>query len=101
MRWLFRPSSYIVLLALLAVGAVVWIYSTTRMPTRPVPLPVQEHDREIAWLNAATGATAWQRFVQAAASATDAEVGEAFPRLTTAVPEIAIPLPGQRGKLRI
>jgi hypothetical protein len=90
-----------VVLVLLVVGAVIWIYSTTRVPAEPMPLPVENQDREIAWLYPATGTANWQRFVYAVAGLTKSEPGpEAFPRLTTTVPEIAIPLPNQPGKLR-
>ncbi len=102
MRWLFRPSALFVLVGVLVVAAVAWVYYSTRLPSRPVPLPAAEEDREIAWLNYATSTTAWQRFVQAVVAVTGVEPGpETFPRLTTSVPEIAVPLPGQKGKLRI
>jgi hypothetical protein len=102
MNRLLRPSSVIVLLALLVAGAAAWVYYSTRLPARPAPLPVADEDREIAWLSSATSATAWQRFVQAVVAVTGAEPGpETFPKLTTDVPEIAVPLEGQGGKLRI
>jgi hypothetical protein len=102
MKWLLRPSSLFVLIGVLVVAAAAWVYYSTRLPSRPVPLPVADEDREIAWLNAATAASNWQRFIQAVTAVSKAEPGpETFPRHTTEVPEIAIPLPGQKGKLRI
>src|SRR5688572_30554805 len=102
MRLLFRSSTFLVLLALLVVAAAVWIFATPGKPSRPVPLPVPSEDREIAWLNAATSTTNWQRFVQAVVAVTGVDPGpEAFPRMTTAIPEIAVPIDGQKGKLRI
>jgi hypothetical protein len=100
MRWLWRSSTLTILFGLLVVGAAIWVYESTTMPTRPVPLPVADGDQEIAWLNAATSASAWQRFVQGVEEVTGVKAGpETFPRLTTAVPEIAVPLPGGSGRL--
>src|SRR5262249_26349140 len=97
MKWLLRPSNLMVLFAVLIAGAAFWVYEATTIPARPVPLPVERGDLEIAWLNTATSASAWQRFVQAVEEVTHAKVGEeAYPQLTTAVPEVAIPLPGGR-----
>jgi hypothetical protein len=101
MKWLLRPSGLIVLLVFLVVGAAAWIYQSTQVPSRPVPLPVHGEDYEIAWLNSATGSTAWQRFVQAVADVTGSEPGpETFPRQTTSVPEFVASLPGSGTKLR-
>jgi hypothetical protein len=97
MKWLLRPSSLLLLFAALVVGAAIWVYATTTIPTRPAPMPVETGDLEIAWLNAATSASAWQRFVQAVEDVTQVKAGEkAYPRLTTAVPEVAVPLSGGR-----
>src|SRR5437660_1055422 len=102
MRRLIRPSTLLVLVGVLVVAAVAWVFYSTQLPSRPVPPPVPDEDREIAWLNSATSTTAWQRFVQAVVAVTGVKPGpETFPRLTTSVPEIAVPLPGQKGKLRI
>src|SRR2546423_1562091 len=102
MRRFLRPSSLLLLLGVLVAGAASWVYYSTLLPSRPAPLPVADEDREIAWLNSATASSNWQRFVQAVSAVSKAEPGpETFPRHTTAVPEIAIPLPGQKGKLRI
>ncbi len=102
MRRLFRPSTLLLFVGILVVATAAWVYHSTGLQSRPVPLPVDDDDREIAWLNAATATTSWQRFVQAVVAVTHVEPGpETFPRLTTRVPEIVVPLPGQKGKLRI
>ncbi|MBI1915664.1 MAG: hypothetical protein HYS12_13170 [Planctomycetes bacterium] len=100
MKWLLRPSNLMLLFVAVVAGAAVWVYETTTIPARPVPLPVEAGDLEIAWLNAATSASAWQRFVQAIEDVTQVKAGEeAYPRLTTAVPEVAVPLRGGRRRL--
>ena len=100
MKRLLRPSNMMVLLAALVVVAVVWVFESTSMPARPVPLSVDDGDCEVAWLYSATGSVNWQRFVQAVEELTETRAGpEAFPRLTTAVPEVSVPLPGG-GRLR-
>jgi hypothetical protein len=102
MKRLIRPSTLLVLVGVSVVTAVAWVFYSTQLPSRPVPPPIPDEDREIAWLNAATSTTAWQRFVQAIVVVTGVKPGaETFPHLSTSVPEIAVPLPGQKGKLRI
>src|SRR6266508_2894141 len=75
MKWLLRPSSLLLLFAALVVGAAFWVYATTSIPTRPVPMPLEAGDLEIAWVNAATSASAWQRFVQAVEDVTRVKAG--------------------------
>ena len=104
MKRLLRPSMLLLLLALAAGGAAFWVYEKTTMPVRPVPLPVGAGDREVAWLYSATGLVNWQRFVQALEehgnrAGLTVETGGAYPELTTAVPEAALVLPGNRGRL--
>jgi hypothetical protein len=95
MKWLLRPSNLILLFAVLVAGAAFWVVESTTIPEQPVPLPLEDGDLEIVWLNAATSASAWQRFVQALEEVANVKAGEeAYPRLTTAVPEVAVPLPG-------
>src|SRR5207248_9126103 len=98
-----RPSRRLALLGVVAVAVAWWLYQTMTVPARPTPLPVAKQDREIAWLNAATGLSAWQRFVEGVVEATGVQIDpeKTFPRLTTAVPEVAIPFPGKSGNLRI
>lgn len=109
MKRFFRPSFLIVLSAALLVGAVVLVFQGAPALTRPVPLPVAQGDREIVWLYPATNTAAWERFVAAVRLAENrlradhpdlpAQAGSnAFPPLTTAVPEVALPLPGSRGR---
>jgi hypothetical protein len=100
MRRLLRPSSVMMFLAAVVVAAVVWVYKSTSLPARPVPLPVEDGDCEIAWLYPATATVNWQRFVQAVDEIDGKkDRPEAFPRLTTAVPEVGVQLPGG-GQLR-
>ena len=96
MKRLLRPSVVLLFLALAAAGAAFWVFESTAMPARPVPLPVGAGDREVAWLYSATGSVNWQRFVQAVEKVPGAETGRAFPELTTTVPEVALALPGGR-----
>jgi len=104
MKRLLRPSMLLLLLALAASGATFWVFEKTAMPARPAPLLVGAGDREIAWLYSATGIVNWQRFVEALedfgkANGLDVQTGGAYPELTTAVPEVAVVLPGNRGRL--
>ncbi len=102
MKWLLRPSTLMAVFAALVAVAALWVYQTTTMPGRPVPLPVEAGDREVAWLNAATSAAGWQRFVEAVRAVTGIPPGEqASPRLTTVTPEVVVPLKEGRGRLRI
>ena len=104
MKRLLRPSILLLLLTLTAVGAAFWVFEKTAIPTRPGPLPVGDGDREIAWLYSATGIVNWQRFVEALEKLGECnnlqvETAGAYPELTTAVPEAALTLPGNRGRL--
>jgi hypothetical protein len=101
MKWLLRPSSLMVLFAAVVAAGAFWVYESTKLPARPAPLPVEEGDIEVAWLNSATSAGSWQRFVEAIKTVPgiDADLGQAFPQLTTAVPQVAVTLPGGRGRL--
>src|SRR5262245_18806819 len=102
MRSLLRPAAVMIVLGLLAVAAGIWIFQAALRPIEPTALPVKAGDQEVAWLYHATATAVWQRFVQAAAEVTEVPVNadRAFPRLTTAVPEIALKLP-KGGHLRI
>lgn len=101
MRRLLRSTSVLLILTML-IAAAAWTFLATRSSATPTPLPVADDDVEVAWLYHATAAAVWQRFVQAASEVPDAKLDAdaAFPRLTTAVPEIALKRPG-RGWLRI
>jgi hypothetical protein len=102
MKWLLHPSLFAfssVTLALVATVLVLW----KRTPeVRTEPLPVKKGEREIVWLYAATSAPTWERFVRAVQVAGTrlqkdhadvlVENANAFPRQTTAVPEITLVL---------
>jgi hypothetical protein len=111
MSWLFRPSILVLVstgLALSAVTLVLWPRTPER---RAIPRPVPEGDQEIVWLYAATNAAPWERFVTAAgtmkkrlegsSAGLELEIDDhnAFPELTTAVPELAISVKGRPGRL--
>src|SRR5436305_6293301 len=108
MKWLLRPSMLVLVSVALAVGAAVVVLGPLweRGPAnRAVPRPVPEGDQEIVWLNPATSAVAWERFVTALrrvqAERTDNDLGidvaNAFPPQTTTVPEVALSRRGSAG----
>jgi hypothetical protein len=114
MRWLLRPSLVTALSAAVVVGAFLIIWATGLFPGRGgdllAPLPVAREDREIVWLYAATNPTAWERFVagvrrsaerlRAAHPGLEAQIGpDAFPRHTTATPQVALAIPGTGRRL--
>src|SRR5581483_10262014 len=110
MKWLFRPSILVLVSAALAVGATALVVGPVWQggrANRAVRRAVPEGDREIAWLNPATSATTWERFVtavrrvQADCPDLDLQVDDAnaFPAQTTAVPELVLSLPGHGGRL--
>ena len=110
MKRLFRPSFLIALSAALLVGALALVFQGAPALTRPVPLSVPAGDHEIVWLYPATNTAAWERFVAAVRLASDRlradhpglavpDSAEAFPAQTTAVPEVALTLPGSGGRL--
>src|SRR5262245_18198014 len=94
MRWLLRPSTLVTISVALALGAAALVWWTGGADARPEPRPVRDGDREVVFLYpAATCAANWERFVTAATTAIDAAPDDAtFPRQTTAVPELAVPL---------
>ncbi len=111
MKWLLRPALLIVASTAFVVGAVAVALRTGPALARPDPLAVAAGDREIVWLYPATNAAAWERFVAAVRRAPEAlrkdhpavraEVSAAlaFPRHTTAVPEVALSLGPEGGRL--
>ncbi len=105
MKWLTTPSILAAASAALAVGAALLILRSPPAQSKPTPEAVADGDREIAWLYPATNSAAWERFVASVRRAATrlhddpidarAEIGAAaFPRETTAVPEVALALPG-------
>jgi hypothetical protein len=82
-------------------GAVAVLFQPAPAAGRPAPLPVAANEYEVVWLYAATNTAAWERFVAAVQRTgerlrerepnLEVEVGlAAFPRQTTAVPEVAL-----------
>jgi len=100
MKKIFRPSVIVGLGILIGLLAVLQWWPRSNAPARPLTLPVEEDDLEIAWLNPATSAASWERFVTAASQVTGITPGpEAFPAETTVTPQLFIPLSGGRGRL--
>jgi hypothetical protein len=109
---LLRPATVVTILFvliiaaggldLLPIGEATWA-------GRAVVRPVDEGDHEVAWLNPATSAVAWERFVAAAQRLaerpeTGVQIigdGDPFPSQTTAVPELALGMAGKPGRLWI
>ena len=105
MKWLTRPSFLALASAALVVGAAALIWRSPAAQPKAAPAAVADGDCEIVWLYPATNPSSWERFVAAARRAAgrlqddhidvQAQIGEAaFPRQTTAVPEVALALPG-------
>jgi hypothetical protein len=99
MKRLWRPFLLLALAGTLVVGAVLAFRGAPAM-LQPVPLPLAAGEHEIVWLYAATNASNWERFVAAVERLRDrlpgleARTDGAFPRETTAVPEVALSWPG-------
>jgi hypothetical protein len=94
----------------LIAGALVLVVGPEwfgRAGGSPVARPVPTGDAEVAWMNAATNVVGWERFVAAIRRLEGkSDLGlkivddsNAFPEQTTAVPELAITLGGQRRRL--
>src|SRR5262249_36759863 len=74
---------------------------------RAVPNPVPAGDQEVAWLNAATSAVTWERFVagirllenEPGRGLQVADDSNAFPSQTTVVPELAVTVGGAAQRL--
>jgi hypothetical protein len=102
-RHFFRPSILIALSAAVVVGAVVVVFQGPPAQGRPTPLPVAPGEVEIVWLDAATNASSWERFVTAVKQTAErlqddhpglqADIEAAFPQQTTAVPEVSVSWP--------
>jgi hypothetical protein len=101
MNWLFRPSLLVPAWAALTLIALFLLLAPTwqGLPAnRAVPRPVPAGDQEIVWLNNATNAVAWERFVAGVRLLEEhsdlglrvADDANAFPGQTTAVPELAV-----------
>src|SRR5207244_1901898 len=92
------------LLALVLVLGPTW----RGLPAnRAVPRPVPPGDQEVVWLNAATNAVAWERFVAAIRLLENdpdlalqvVDDANAFPSQTITVPELAVAVRGCPGRL--
>jgi hypothetical protein len=100
-----------VLTAALLVGAGVFVALAVRRQVGDAsaarPLPVPDGDREIAWFHTSTNWASWERFVAGIHRARrrmpglEVDDSEAFPRRTTATPEVVISWEGRPGKLRV
>ncbi len=94
----------LVLAMAIAFGAMAWRYSTSD-PTQPLAVP--SGDQEIAWIQPATGSSAWERFVTGVLRLSyewpDLQVDDsrAFSDETTAVPEIVLAFKNASGRLRV
>jgi hypothetical protein len=104
LKHLFRPSILIALSAAVVAGAVLVAFQAPPAQGRPTPLPVGADELEIVWLYTATNATSWERFVAAVRRTGErlerdhpglhADINAAFPKQTTAVPEVSLALSG-------
>jgi hypothetical protein len=110
MKWFFRPSSLVLVAAGLSLTAgvfVFWRFGQGADYNRALPRPVPRGDQEIVWLNPATNAVNWERFVAAVHRLTidRPDLGlqvvdaRAFPNQTADVPEITISVQGKAGRL--
>ena len=112
MNWLLRPSILFVISIGLALGAATLVLWPSTPDERAIPLPLEAEDREIVWLYAATNSDPWGRFVTAVTRAVNRigvdhpellvrlDVNGAFPKQSTAVPELVVSAQGVKGKLR-
>jgi hypothetical protein len=112
MRWLFRPSSLVVVSAALALSAMALVVWPRQLGNKAAALAVEDGDQEIVWLYAATSPANWERFVRGVRTVVEKlqkdspqlgiELNEqdAFPAETTAVPEVVLSANGVQGKLR-
>ena len=110
MNWLFRPSVLVTAWVALTLGALVLLLGPAWKgvaANRALPSPVPAGDQEVVWLNAATSAVGWERFVAAIHLLADQpEVGlqvaddtNAFPSQTIAVPELAVTVRGGQSRI--
>jgi hypothetical protein len=110
MRWLIRPATLFLLSAAIAVSAAALFFWPRVPETRATVQPVPDGDAEIVWLDGATNAAPWERFVsamgaaakrlrQTAALSLSVDEQAAFPGQTTAVPEVSLSVQGTQGRL--
>lgn len=109
MNRLLRPATLLLVLLVLTLAASLLVLPPLWGPAsaQVVPRPVPAGDQEVVWLNTATNAVAWERFVAAVrqlAGRPGAPLKivadeNAFPSQTASVPELAIAVPGAAGRL--
>lgn len=110
MSWLFRPTVLVIAWIALTLAALALFLRPTLegVPAnRALPRPLPAGDQEIVWLQNATNGVAWERFVAALHQVQDdADLGmkivdeaNAFPSQTTAVPEVAVTVRGNKARL--
>ena len=98
MTWPFRSNLLVLVVVALALAAVwvVWPFGGAGATGQAVPRTLEKGDQEVAWLNPATSAVTWERFVAATRRFVAdrhnfiLDDSDAFPRQTTAVPELAL-----------
>jgi hypothetical protein len=112
MKWLFRPSILVIVSAALAASAMGLVLWPGGLGDKAVPLSVEDGDQEIVWLYTATSVGPWERFLKGVDTAVnrlqrvapdlELEINKegAFPRETTAVPEVVVSARGTTGRLR-
>ena len=99
-RHIFRPSILIALSAAVVVGASSSSFNVRRRRAGQRRCRSLDGGREIVWLYPATNATSWERFVTAVRRTAErlqhdrpdcrATDNAAFPRQTTAVPQVSL-----------
>jgi hypothetical protein len=111
MSWLFRPGAVAFIsgaLVLVAGILLLWPLVEVGRGGHAILRPIPPGDEEIAWLNPATNAVAWERLVAAVhhlrTVRPDLEVELAaesspFPSQTTQVPEFAVTALGRKSRL--
>jgi hypothetical protein len=110
MKLRFSPTVLAVISGVMLVGAAVYVFGPFGRITaanQAVPRPVPAGDQEIVWLNAATSAETWERFVAAVHRLKDdrPELGlqiiedATFPTQTAEVPELALSAHGSKQRL--
>lgn len=99
MKRLRKPTTLII--ALSVVGALVWFFIGGSSTSNPEPVAVDEDELEVVWLNSATSADAWRRFVQAVEDVFPGTKADkrTFPDETTSTPELRVNIPGSSQRL--
>jgi hypothetical protein len=104
-----RFRSYLLLVGLLSMGALLALLLRSRLDARsPLqPLSVPAGDQEVAWFSTSTSYSTWERFVAGAKRSQREFKGlivddsRAFPERSTDVPELVLNLVGREGNIHI